>query len=170
MAEPVEETEEDDSNSSTSDSDSDADMDSDADSDADMDTDTDTDVDVDTDFDTDMSCTVTPTGAAWGNACDASGSGEECGTGMICAALDTDGDAFCSPGCCALGQPDYSYCTDQGTGEEYCAITMGDTDTGPFYCIIICTGQSDCPDGTACIEVPEAGVSICMGFGDIGTD
>jgi hypothetical protein len=148
--------------------DSDTDTDSDTDSgstDSDTDADTAFDVDTGSDIDANDECSADSEAPEWGTAC---GDLDECPPDTICAHVDglSPDEGVCAPECCVLGMENTQYCSEQTSGDECCALGTYQYPEWlqPYYCVIVCEAVDDCPEGTDCKEVTEAGLSICYGF------
>ena len=130
----------------------------DSDSDSDSESDTGTGPDP-------YECTAPEGITDWGGPCHGNADcppNTEC---LILSSMDQT-QAFCAPECCTVFSNDPTYCTDVAAGQKYCIYPMPDEPLEflpPFYCVIICNTQADCPSGTACTD---AGVStsICYGY------
>jgi len=138
--------------------------DSDTDANTDGDTDTDTDTDTDADTDSDSECDP-PTGVTgWGGTCNPYA--DNCPTDMYCMTVHPlpDDIGVCTPLCC---EGDDTYCTDIGSGYEECLLTI--EQTGEWWCLVVCSTNDDCVEGTTCQVVNET-TSVCYGSDDGDTD
>jgi hypothetical protein len=129
----------------------------------DTDTGSDLDADVDVDADTDADCDP-PTGIGeWGGPCMPEAS--NCPAGTYCITVEELDESlgYCAPLCC---EGDHTYCTDIGSGLEQCLVN--NSQTGEWWCVVLCNGDNDCVDGTSCQPVNET-TSICYGA-ELDTD
>ena len=140
----------------------DAGTDSDSDTHTDSDTGSDSDSASDSDSESDDGCGV-PSGITdWGGPCHTNA---DCPANTECAIFSEmdDTQGVCAAECCNFATPDTDYCTDVAAGQESCYIMHESIDHGPpYYCIIYCNTQADCPSGTACTDT--GGISICYGY------
>jgi hypothetical protein len=112
------------------------------DTDADADADSDTDADSDSDADTDVGdCTMN---SGWPCSCQT----DVCDDGSQCIGVHGMGDGstgYCAPNCT---KGDHSSCPSTGyAAEPYCALSDG---AGSMWCVLVCTGASDCPADQDC--------------------
>ena len=136
----------------------------DTDSDSDSDTDTDSDSDTETDSDN-YECNAPEGITDWGGPCHTPA---DCPPNTYChriGSIDTT-QGFCTAECCNFNTEDPAYCTDVAAGQEGCYIGSGEESPNfgpPYYCIIVCNTQADCPTGTACTDTGGS-MSICYGY------
>ncbi len=145
--------------------DTDSDSDTDTDSDTGSDTGSDSDSASDSDSESDEGCGP-PTGITnWGGPCHTNA---DCPPDTECAIFNSldETQGFCAPDCCNMDTADTDYCTDVAAGQEGCLLYKTH-DEGlfepPYYCLIICNTQTDCPIDTACVNTGTAG-SFCYGY------
>jgi len=95
----------------------------------------------------------------WGQTCSAFS--PECPGGSECRTIQGMGsvNGICSTQCCGQNDADEAlHCPDVAPGLETCIILHVD-DT--WWCAVVCTNASHCPDGQTCQPAPEASVSVC---------
>jgi hypothetical protein len=122
----------------------------DTDTDTDADSDTDADADSDSDADTDVGdCTMN---SGWPCSCQTT----TCDDGSDCIGVHGLGDGstgYCAPNCTS---GDHSSCPDTSYGASpTCALSDGTN----YWCVLVCSGNGDCPADQTCQDA--GGASVC---------
>jgi hypothetical protein len=122
----------------------------DTDTDTDADGDTDADADADTDADTDVGdCTMN---SGWPCSCQTT----TCDDGSDCIGVQGLGDGttgYCAPNCTS---GDHGSCPDTDyAAAPYCALSDGTS----YWCVLVCTGNGDCPADQTCQDA--GGTTVC---------
>lgn len=104
-----------------------------------------------------------PGGNALGQVCTFADA--TCPAGHTCTGLQGVGSqtmGYCSPMCMNMSEICATGYTGPAGGMPVCAITAASGEP-PSLCAIICTTASQCPQGLACIPVPNQNppVSVC---------
>lgn len=95
----------------------------------------------------------------WGETCNSLS--PSCPAGSECRTVQGMGSTFgiCSTECCGQNDADEAlHCPDVAPGLETCIILHVD-DT--WWCAVVCTNNSHCPEGQTCQPAPEASTSLC---------
>ncbi len=144
----------------------DSDTGTDSDSDTGSDSDSASDTDTESESDTGDGCGVPEGVTDWGGPCHTTA---DCPPDTECAILNSvdDTQGFCAADCCHFSTLDTDYCTDVAAGLEGCHLLKTQEERWeyppPYYCIIYCNTQADCPTGTACVDAGY-GTFICYGY------
>jgi hypothetical protein len=102
------------------------------------------------------------TASNWGGTC--AKFAPDCPPNTVCQTVEGMGSTYgiCSTECCGQNDPDEAaHCPSVAAGLSTCIIL--DEVQDRWYCAVVCTNESHCPDGEGqtCQPTPEASQSIC---------